>query len=295
IVLRRILLHSVSNNIATLLLGSRYQFNDPKQKQLEQLLMTFEILFTQVPQVEPLPNKPSGFLHKQCGYYSSNQGIASTNLCFRHSNVNSLLSWPFEYKDKCSFSRTAQALRGHVIDLLLAGSSSVAITMLCILLHCADNPSTIQARIQGEIDDVVGCDRSPTWEDHLLMPYTMAVIWEMTRWKTLNRLNLPRDEEDFILNGFLIPKGNIVVAKLWAAHMDPKYWKNPEKFDPSRFLTQDGSALLPRPECLIPFSTGKRMCPGEFVATAQIFLCITTLLQKFRVEPEDGSSFCVAS
>lgn len=314
IVLRRTLLHSVSNNIATLLLGSRYQLNDPKQKQLEKLLMTFEILFTKVPQVEPLP-KFLGFISRFifdlaggiCGGqfvkqlfeffgHEVDRRLETTEANVKRHFIDGYLAMIKKHATTPDLKFSTHALRGHVIDLLLAGSSSVAITMLCILLHCADNPSTIQARIQREIDDVVGCDRSPTWEDHLLMPYTMAVIWEMTRWKTLNRLNLPREaEEDFILNGFLIPKGTIVIANLWAAHMDPKYWKNPEKFDPSRFLTQDGTTLLPKPECLIPFSTGKRMCPGEFVATAQIFLCITTLLQEFRVESGDGSSFCVAS
>ncbi|KAM7310532.1 cytochrome P450 2J2 [Ixodes scapularis] len=101
--------------------------------------------------------------------------------------------------------------------------------------------------------------------------------------------------EDVFLNGYLIPKGTIVVANVWAAHFDPKYWKNPEEFDPSRFLTPDESALLPRPEHLIPFSIGKRMCPGGALATAEIFLCVTTLLQTFRVLPEDGASFSVAS
>lgn len=52
--------------------------------------------------------------------------------------------------------------------------------------------------------------------------------------------------------------------------MDPKYWKNPEKFDPSRFLTQDGSALLPRPECLIPFSTGAYNMQGKPIGASTI-------------------------
>ncbi|KAG0413412.1 hypothetical protein HPB47_009432 [Ixodes persulcatus] len=150
------------------------------------------------------------------------------------------------------------SLRGNIMDLLMAGSTSVATSILYILLHCADNPGTVQAKIQKEVDSVVGCGRTPTWEDHRLMPYSMAVIWEMSRWKPILTLSLPREvDEDVFLNGYLIPKGTIVVANVWAAHFDPKHWKNPEEFNPSRFLTPNESALLPRPECLIPFSIVK--------------------------------------
>ncbi|CAN7948653.1 unnamed protein product, partial [Ixodes hexagonus] len=146
-------------------------------------------------------------------------------------------------------------LQGNIIDLFAAGSSSVAVTVLWIMLTFAENPDTVQAKIQEEIDRVVGPCRTSTWEEHLRMPFTMAVIWEIYRSKTINTLNLPREaEDDVFLNGYLIPKGTIVVANLWAAHFDSKHWKNPEPFDPSRFLTQDASALLPKPEYLIPFS-----------------------------------------
>ncbi|EEC08721.1 cytochrome P-450 IIC5, putative [Ixodes scapularis] len=149
----------------------------------------------------------------------------------------------------------SDTLHGSVVDLLIAGSSTVAATILYILLHCAANPDAVQARIHEEIDAVVESCRSPKWEDHNGMPYTMAVIWEMYRWKTVSTLNLPREvAEDVVLNGYLIPKGTIVVANNWATHNDPRYWKNPERFDPSRFLTPDESQLLPRPEYLMPFS-----------------------------------------
>ncbi|CAN7986900.1 unnamed protein product, partial [Ixodes hexagonus] len=193
-----------------------------------------------------------------------------------------------------SLSRTAQTLHANVVELMVAGSSAVAATILYVLFICAENPATVQAKVQGEIDRVVGPRRTPTWEDHNSMPYTMAAIWETYRWKTLNTLNLPREaDEDVFLNGYLIPKGTVIVANLWAVHFDTKYWKNPERFDPSRFLTQDGSALISKPEYLIPFSIGKRMCPGVTLATVEIFLCVTTLLQKFHVKPDDRSRFCV--
>lgn len=89
--------------------------------------------------------------------------------------------------------RTADTLHGSVVDLLIAGSSTVAATILYILLHCVANPDAVQARIHEEIDAVVESCRSPRWEDHNGMPYTMAVIWEMYRWKTVSTLNLPRE------------------------------------------------------------------------------------------------------
>ncbi|KAK8773489.1 hypothetical protein V5799_011971, partial [Amblyomma americanum] len=75
----------------------------------------------------------------------------------------------------------------------------------------------------------------------------------------------------------------------------PKYWKDPEEFNPSRFLNEDGSALLPKPDQLIPFGVGKRMCPGETMATVEIFLYLTTILQAFNVLPEEGQSIDLSS
>ncbi|CAN7940432.1 unnamed protein product, partial [Ixodes pacificus] len=144
-----------------------------------------------------------------------------------------------------------------LLDFFAAGTTSSAATIMCIIYHCANQPDTLQAKIYGEIDKVVGSCNTPTWEDHHAMPYTMAVIWEMQRWKTLNPLNLPRlAKEDVSLNGYRIPKGTVVLANFWAVHFDPKYWKNPEEFDPSRFLTHDESALLSKPEYLLTFSIG---------------------------------------
>lgn len=72
--------------------------------------------------------------------------------------------------------------------------------------------------------------------------------------------------------------------------MDPTLWKSPEVFDPTRFLEDDGLTCKEKPKFLIPFSTGKRMCPGEPLASVEIFLYLTSILQKFRVLPEEGKS-----
>ena len=63
-------------------------------------------------------------------------------------------------------------------------------------------------------------------------------------------------------------------------------WDDGELFRPERFLCA-GGARVERNEFLIPFSVGKRVCPGEGLARAEIFLFLARLLQKFRFEPED--------
>ena len=59
---------------------------------------------------------------------------------------------------------------------------------------------------------------------------------------------------DTELNGYNIPRETLVFPNLYSASMDPKYWTNPEQFNPDRFLDQTGKLL--KAEALIQFSTG---------------------------------------
>ncbi|KAK8767173.1 hypothetical protein V5799_006049 [Amblyomma americanum] len=180
----------------------------------------------------------------------------------------------------------ATAATRHLVGNLL----SATVTLQWHVLNFADKPDTVQARIRQEIDDEVGRERQPAWKDRNRMPYTVACIWEMYRWKTVSPLGVARScaGEDTFFDEYFIPKGTTVSPNVWAVHNDPTLWKVPSKFDPSSFLREDGSLVQPKPEYLIPFFIGKRMCPGEILASVEIFLYITCLLQKCIVLPDEG-------
>ena len=68
-----------------------------------------------------------------------------------------------------------------------------------------------------------------------------------------------------------------------AIHMGESSWKDSYKFDPTRFLEY---GKFKRDERVIPFQTGKRVCPGEVLARAELFLFMVGLVQNFKFEPE---------
>ncbi|KAG0445574.1 hypothetical protein HPB47_013794, partial [Ixodes persulcatus] len=152
-------------------------------------------------------------------------------------------------------------LEGNVLIFLIAGSNTVRVAIQWHLFNLAKNPDTVQAMIQREIDHVVGMERQPCWEERYKIPYTMATIWEIFRWRTNSPLGVPTKSisvlrtagEDTFFGDYFIPKGTTVMPNLWAVHNSSELWKNPEVFDPSRFLKSDGS-LVTKPEYLIPFT-----------------------------------------
>ena len=88
-----------------------------------------------------------------------------------------------------------------------------------------------------------------------LLPYTEAVILEVQRCASLVPLGVPHmTHEDVTIDGYTIPEGTVVAANLYSIHRDPRYWKNPEKFDPLRFLDENKKLL--RPDGFAPFSIG---------------------------------------
>ncbi|KAB7496539.1 putative inactive cytochrome P450 2G1 [Armadillidium nasatum] len=72
-------------------------------------------------------------------------------------------------------------------------------------------------------------------------------------------------------------------------HKDPNYWKNPEEFDPSRFLDENGK-YIPTCDGFQAFGIGKRQCLGEHFARMELFLITASLLQNFTFSPPEGET-----
>ncbi|KAF5310107.1 hypothetical protein D9619_010511 [Psilocybe cf. subviscida] len=153
--------------------------------------------------------------------------------------------------------------------------TTVAHFMLAMML----NPGLLR-RAQGEIDEVVGSDRLPTFSDRENLPYIECIFKESLRWGVPVPLNLPhRLMEDDIYNGMFIPKGSLVFGNIWAMMRDENVYENPEAFIPERFLESVSPEEERRrdPKNFV-FGFGRRLCPGENLVDSSIWVLIASMI-----------------
>ncbi|GAA6111812.1 cytochrome P450 2M1-like isoform X1, partial [Tachysurus ichikawai] len=160
-----------------------------------------------------------------------------------------------------------------------AGTETTSSTIRQSLLLMMKHPD-IQARVQREIDEVVGRDRSPSIDDRQNMPYTDAVIHEVQRTLDITPIAVPHKMlYDTEYRNYLIPKETMVLPLLSSVLSDPELWKNPDNFDPENFLDEQGR--FKRSDAFVVFGMGKRACLGEALARVELFIMFTSLLQHF--------------
>ncbi|XP_054816732.1 cytochrome P450 71D10-like [Prosopis cineraria] len=103
-------------------------------------------------------------------------------------------------------------------------------------------------------------------------------------------LLVPRENsEGCEINGYEIPAKTKIIINAWAIGRDPKYWNEPEKFVPERFLdTKVDYNLKDSNFKFIPFGAGRRICPGITFATPVLELLISNLLYHFDWKLSNG-------
>ncbi|XP_037569750.2 cytochrome P450 2C42 [Dermacentor silvarum] len=295
------------NSICRFLLGYRYDLDDPHFASLQEALSGFRLQTAAAPidhRADWLRRVLIESLWPTSVSAKRRHNISSLNSVVRElvqnnedtKNSGRAKSYIDLYMEKIREAEkhnqnqyfTVDNLVGNMVDILMGAATSGTFYLHWHLLNVASHADTLQAELQREIETVVGSDRLPRWEDHTSMPLTMATIWEMFRWKLATPFNIPRAVgKDTKMGDYYIKKGTVATPNLLTAHRDHKLWKNPEEFDPSRFLNPDGTATTKRPDGLLSFSVGRRSCPGENMAMVEMFLFLTTLLHQFRILPEN--------
>lgn len=172
-----------------------------------------------------------------------------------------------------------ESAKGIAGTTFSAGTDTVVSVLECFFFAMSLHPEK-QRKAQEQIDRIVGSDRLPNIGDRDSLPYIDAIFRETLRWLPPFPLTVPHvAEEDDIYKGYFIPKGTIVYPNVWAMTHDNTKFEDPETFIPERFIDEAGK--LKENMRTLAFGFGRRLCPGQFLATNTVWLSIATVLATF--------------
>lgn len=173
-----------------------------------------------------------------------------------------------------------RALRDELITLYMAGHETTANATSWAWLLLARHPA-IDERLAAELREVLG-DAPATVEDLGRLPFLRAVCHEVLRLYPPAYVLARRSLREVEVGGWTIPPGQPVVLWIYMTHHDPRWYPDPERFDPERF---SGSAESERPKhAWLPFGGGARMCIGKHFALMEMQLVLASLVRRFRFE-----------
>ncbi|KAF7364916.1 O-methylsterigmatocystin oxidoreductase [Mycena venus] len=169
-----------------------------------------------------------------------------------------------------------------------AGADTTVSAVATFILAMAVNPS-IQKKAQVEIDTVIGSHRLPEFEDRPSLPFIEALYREVMRWKPVLPLGVAHATSTHdIYNGYFIPKGTTVISNIWAMTRDESIYPEPDRFNPDRFFTADGT--LNDDDTVLTFGFGRRICPGRHSADAAVWAAMVSILATFNIAKAKDSA-----
>jgi len=143
----------------------------------------------------------------------------------------------------------------------------------------------VEARMHAEIDSALG-GKLPGFDDVANLPYTSGVFAEALRLYPPAWAIGRRAREDYSIGGYAIPAKSILLMSPWVVHRDPRWWPEPERFNPDRWHPDEAAK---RPKfAYFPFGGGARVCIGERFAWAEGVLMLATIAQRWKMRLVPG-------
>ena len=195
-----------------------------------------------------------------------------------------LLARLLRARDEEGEAMTDAQLRDEAVTMLLAGHETTALALCFAAYLLSENPACA-ARLRDEVDSHLGV-RAATMADLSKLPYLDALVREVLRLYPPAYLVGREVVREFEVGGYTLPVGAQVMASPYTLQRDPRFFPEPERFMPERWL--DSSAPAPPRYAYIPFGGGPRVCIGNHFATMEIALVLATLMQQieFTVAPD---------
>ncbi|XP_076748690.1 cytochrome P450 9e2-like [Xylocopa sonorina] len=181
---------------------------------------------------------------------------------------------------------TIEDMACEAFIFFLAGFDGIS-NLICFAIHeIAVNPE-VQATLYAEIEEVVRkTGGKPTYDSLKSTRYLDAVINEVLRLyiaaQFLDRVCVKEFEfppATATSKPITVKPGDIVWYLPLAMHRDPKYYPEPTRFDPDRFLNGE-----PTHPAYVPFGLGPRFCIGNRLAMLECKVALFYLVWRCRLE-----------
>ncbi|KAJ5385554.1 hypothetical protein N7517_003465 [Penicillium concentricum] len=173
---------------------------------------------------------------------------------------------------------------GSIIE---AGSDTTRNQINIMLAAAAKFPEWVEVA-QRQLDAVCGAaNRLPDFDDWEQLPYIIAVIKESLRWRpNMTASGMPRALiEDDTYGQYKFEKGTVFTYNNFGIMHDEKEFPDNETFKPERFINSELGEML---KGHLGFGAGRRLCPGWFLGTRNMFIAFSRLLYCFKFEQVPG-------
>jgi cytochrome P450 len=197
-----------------------------------------------------------------------------------------LLGLLIALRDEDGSAFSDDEVRDEALTLILSGHETTANTLTWAFSYLAAHPEARSAlEAEADVLDWVGDGRSPTIEDLASAPFAGWVLSETLRLAPPVWVAPRRALVDVDVQGVHIPAGAHVIVSQYVTHRDPRYFPDPDRFDPWRW--RDGlERTLPR-GAYVPFGGGTRRCLGDQFALAEGRIILLEVARRFRLEAQD--------
>jgi cytochrome P450 len=197
------------------------------------------------------------------------------------SDPGDLLGMLMSARGDAGEAMSDRQLRDEVMTIVLAGHETTA-NALAFALHLVARHPEVERGLQREADAVLG-GRAVRFEDLPRLAYTERVVEEAMRLYPPAWCFEREAQADDEIEGFFVPKGSMVAVCPYTLHRAEKYWPEPERFDPDRFLPERAAG---RPkEAYLPFGDGPRVCIGRAFAMMEAKIILASVMDRFSVAP----------